>query len=105
MDKREVIIDKVRAYKDLVEKSFPVNISQFWLFGSYAKGNSHKDSDIDVALVVDKFDDNYNFFETEPILWKLSEEVDYRIEPHLIAKDTDFSGFLTEINKTGIRIN
>ena len=104
MDKREVIIDKVRVYKDLVEKSFPVNITQFWLFGSYAKGSPHKDSDIDVALVVEHLDDSYNILETEPILWKLCEGVDYRIEPHVIARDTDFAGLLDEIQHTGIQI-
>ena len=105
MDQRKTIIDKVKTYRKLVDSDFPLKIDQYWLFGSFANGSSHEDSDIDVALVVDKFDDSYNFFETEPILWKLSEKVDYRIEPHLIARNTDFSGFLTEINKTGIRIN
>ena len=105
MDKRKTIIDKIKVYRELVDSGFPLKIDQYWLFGSFAKGNFHEDSDIDVALVIDSFDENYNIFEMEPILWKLSEKVDYRIEPHLIAKDTDFSGFLTEINKTGIRIN
>jgi len=104
MDKRETIIDKVRTYKGLVEKSFPVNISQFWLFGSYAKGNPHKDSDIDVALVVDHLDENYNILETEPILWKLCEKVDFRIEPHIIARDTDYAGLIDEIQHTGIQV-
>ena len=104
MDNREVVIDKVRTYKGLVEKSFPVNIAQFWLFGSYAKGNQHKDSDIDVALVVEHLDNDYNILETEPILWKLCEGVDFRIEPHVIARDTDYAGLLDEIQNTGIQI-
>ena len=104
MDKRETIVEKVRMYKNLVEKSFPVNIAQFWLFGSYAKGNSHKDSDIDVALVVEHLDDDYDILETEPILWKLCEKVDFRIEPHIIARDTDYAGLIDEIQNTGIKI-
>jgi predicted nucleotidyltransferase len=104
MDKREIIIDKVRTYKDLVKKSFPVHISQFWLFGSYAKGNSHKDSDIDVALIVEHLDDDYSILETEPILWKLCKRVDFRIEPHIIARDTDYAGLIDEIHHTGIQI-
>jgi len=104
MDKRETIIEKVRAYKGLVEKSFPVNVAQFWLFGSYAKGNPHKDSDIDVALVVEHLDKDYNILENEPILWKLCENVDFRIEPHVIARDTDYADFLNEIQHTGIQI-
>ena len=105
MDKRETIIGRVKTYKELVNSSFPIKIDQFWLFGSYAKDNAHKDSDIDVALVVDYLDKDYDFFETEPLLWKLTRQVDYRIEPVLIARDTDYAGFLDEIQKTGILIN
>ena len=105
MDKREFIIDKVKTYQNLVQNSFPINIDQCWLFGSYAKGKPHKYSDIDVALVVKHLDNNYDFFETEPLLWKLTRQVDDRIEPVLIAVDTDYSGFLDEIKRTGILIN
>jgi len=104
MDQRETIIDIVRIYKDLVEKSFPVDITQCWLFGSYAKGSPHKDSDIDVALVVEHLDNDYSILENEPILWKLCEKVDFRIEPHLIAQDTDYAGLLDEIQQSGIQI-
>jgi predicted nucleotidyltransferase len=104
MDKREVIIGKVKAYKDLVKTSFPVKIEQFFLFGSYAKGTPHKDSDIDVALVVEHLDDDYNILETEPLLWSLRRQIDSRIEPFVIARDTDFAGFLDEIQRTGVEI-
>jgi predicted nucleotidyltransferase len=104
MDKRETIVGKVRDYRKLVNASFPVKIDQFWLFGSYAKGNPHKDSDIDVALVVDHLSDDYSILDTEPILWKLLEQVDFRIEPHVIARDTDYAGFLNEVQRTGIEI-
>ena len=105
MDKREVIIDKVKNYQNLVNNSFPIKIDQYWLFGSYAKGTPRKHSDIDVALVVEHLDDDYDFFETEPLLWKLTSQVDDRIEPVLIARDTDYAGFLNEIQQTGILIN
>ena len=104
MDKRESIINKVKSYKNLVDTLFPVNIDQYWLYGSYAKGTQNKYSDIDVALVVDHLDDNYDFFQTEPLLWKLTREVDDRIEPVLIARDTDYAGFLNEIERTGVEI-
>jgi predicted nucleotidyltransferase len=105
MDKREDIIDKVKIYKKLVLNDFPVPIEQFWLFGSQAKNNAHKDSDIDVALVVNHLDENYSVLNTEPLLWKLKRQVDWRIEPHVIARDTDYAGFLNEIERTGILIN
>jgi len=105
MDKRENIIEKVKLYKKMVIENFPVPIEQFWLFGSYAKNNAHKDSDIDVALVVDQLDDDYSILNTEPILWQLKRKVDFRIEPHVIARDTDYAGLLGEIQQTGILIN
>jgi len=104
MDQRETIINKVKTYQDLVSSSSPIKVDQCWLFGSYAKGTSHKHSDIDVALVVEHLGDDYDFFETEPLLWKLTRQVDDRIEPHLVARDTDYAGFLDEIQHTGIRV-
>jgi len=104
MDERENIIDKVKLYKELVLKFFPVPIDQFWLFGSYASNNAHKDSDIDVALVVNHLDKDYSVLNTEPILWKLKRQIDYRIEPHVIAQDSDYAGILNEIQQTGILI-
>ncbi|GHT67318.1 hypothetical protein FACS189452_04790 [Bacteroidia bacterium] len=104
MDKRTTIINKVRAYKDLVNTTFPVKIDQCYLFGSYAKGTPREHSDIDVAFVVKHLDENYNFLETEPILWKLTRQIDDRIEPVLIARDEDYAGFLDEIQRTGIEI-
>jgi len=105
MDERESIIDKVKLYKKLVKESFPVPIEQFWLFGSYAKNNAHEDSDIDVALVVNRLDKNYSVLNTEPLLWRLKRHVDFRIEPHVIARDTDYAGMINEIQRTGILIN
>ena len=105
MDKRETVINKVKLYRDLVSSSSPIKIDQCWLFGSYAKGTPRPHSDIDVALVVEHIGEDYDFFETEPLLWKLTRQVDSRIEPVLIARDTDYAGFLDEIQRTGIKIN
>ncbi len=104
MDKRASIIEKAIAFKNAVIKMFPVKVDSFWVFGSHINGIPHKDSDIDIALIVDKLDDNYNFFETEPILWKLKEDIDFRIEPHLIARDTDYTGMIREIQKKGMML-
>ena len=104
MDEKEHIIDKLELYKKLVTEQFPIPIEQFWLFGSYAKNNAHKDSDIDVALVVNHLDDDYCIMQTESILWRLKRQVDFRIEPHVIASDADYAGMLDEIQKTGIQI-
>lgn len=104
MDKREGIIDKVRKYKMLVlESNLLNNMEQVFLFGSFAKGNPHKDSDIDVAFVVNHFEGD--FFKLIPPIHRLTEKIDFRIEPHIIARDADYAGFLDEIRHTGIEIH
>ncbi len=99
MDKSEVI-SLVTKYKVLVSKHF--DIENMILFGSYAKGNQKEESDIDVAIVVNSM--KQDFFTYAPLLWKLRREIDDRIEPILIEKNKDESGFLKEILKTGLII-
>ncbi len=99
MDKREVI-DKLSRYKILLSKHF--DIDKIVLFGSYAKGNQKDDSDIDVAIIVNSVDEDY--FSYAPLLWKLRREIDDRIEPILIEKNQDESGFLNEVLTSGLII-
>lgn len=99
MDRTEVI-KKLKKYKKLLSKN--MQFDKMVLFGSYAKGNNREDSDIDVAIIVDKIEGNY--FSTRPLLWKLRREIDDRIEPVILDKNHDVSGFLKEILKNGIQI-
>lgn len=99
MDKAEAI-DKIRQYRFLLKDYFDVD--KVYLFGSYAKETNREDSDIDVAIVVNSIKGDY--FSTTPLLWKLRRQIDDRIEPILIEKDNDKSGFLEEIQRNGIEI-
>jgi len=99
MDKREVVA-KLSKYKTLVSRHFDVD--KVVLFGSYAKGTQKEDSDIDVAIIVNSIEQE--FFTYAPLLWKLRHEVDDRIEPILIEKNHDESGFLNEVLSTGLVI-
>ncbi|HRZ96610.1 MAG TPA: nucleotidyltransferase domain-containing protein [Paludibacter sp.] len=100
MDNRE-IINKLSEYKLLLSKHFDVD--KVILYGSFAKGNPSSDSDIDVAVIVNSIEEDY--FTYAPLLWKLRREIDDRIEPVLIEKDNDISGFLSEVMRTGVIIN
>ena len=103
MDKRDDIIRKVGQFKQLViDSKFPMQIENVYLFGSYAKGTPREHSDIDVAFVVKRF--KGNFFKVIPPLWKLRRQIDLRIEPHVIARNTDYAGMIDEIERTGILI-
>jgi len=99
MDKKEVI-KKLEKYKKLLSQQ--MTFDDLILYGSFAKGHAREDSDVDVAIVVTKL--SGDFFSTRPMLWKIRREVDDRIEPIIIEKDHDESGFLSEIMKNGIKI-
>ena len=99
MDKTEVI-KILRKYKELLSKH--INFESLILFGSYTRDTQREDSDIDVAIVVNEISGDY--FETRPILWKISREIDDRIEPLMIDKKNDASGFLEEVMRSGIVI-
>ena len=99
MDKGEAI-NKVRQYKVLLGNHF--DLESVYLYGSFAKDASRDDSDIDVAVVVKNISEDY--FEVNPLLWKLRRQIDDRIEPILIDISNDQSGFLEEIKRNGIEI-
>ncbi|MDL1958534.1 MAG: nucleotidyltransferase domain-containing protein [Deltaproteobacteria bacterium] len=96
MDKATAI-RRVKQYADLVRQNF--NVRKIILYGSYSRDAARKDSDIDVAVVLDRIDDD--FLISEARLFRLRREIDARIEPVLLEESNDKSGFLQEILKTG----
>ncbi|HSL85620.1 MAG TPA: nucleotidyltransferase domain-containing protein [Bacteroidales bacterium] len=93
-------MNKVKQYRLLLKDHF--NIEAIYLYGSYARDTFNENSDIDVAIVVNSI--TGDFFSVNPMLWKLRREIDDRIEPILIESNTDRSGFLEEIKRSGIEI-
>lgn len=76
-----------------------------YLFGSYAKGNPRKDSDIDVAVFSREMD--HDLDKARFKLWHLTRDVDIRIEPHgFSTKDfkDDWHPMVHEVKKTGVKI-
>ena len=98
MDQRKVI-NIAKLYSEKVRNFFNIGIYQIILFGSYAKNNATVDSDIDIAIVVEKFNDDYLSIITN--LYKLTRNIDDRIEPLLFLKNNDKSGFLNQIQTEG----
>ena len=99
MDKKNAI-ELVKKFAYIAKKYF--HVKMIILYGSYARENYRADSDIDVAVVVDKIDDD--ILSAEKLLFKLRREVDSRIEPILLEKNNDPADFLSEILKYGIII-
>lgn len=98
MDKEQAI-NIAKRYKDLVAEVLP--IKALYLYGSYSKGSHTAESDIDIAVISDKVDDDY--FADTPILWKLRRKVSNLIEPVLLTPDMS-NPLYADIVKTGIQI-
>lgn len=94
----------IATYLNLVKEKFS-DIESAYIFGSYAKGKSTDDSDIDIALIFTNLDDSRRF-DIQVQLMLLAAQVDSRIEPHPISHDDFNSGnpFVVEIKKTGIEV-
>ena len=94
------IMEIVQKYVEKICENYKVYA--IILFGSYAKGTEHEDSDIDIAIVIDKFKDNIIVE-----FMKLRKGIDYRIEPHIIRiKDYKevSTPFVKEVIDTGIKV-
>lgn len=79
--------------------------SAIYLFGSFAKGNAHRWSDIDVAVVSKEMTKGH--WRGQLKLRRLKRLVDDRIEPHGFSPEDfkqDWMPMVHEIKKTGIRI-
>jgi predicted nucleotidyltransferase len=100
-------MDKVEAlniaskYIELLKEKY--TIKSAILFGSFAKGTQHPDSDIDIAIVLAHSDD---IIDTQIEFMKLRRKIDLRIEPHPF-NDEDFNlnnPVVDEILKDGINL-
>lgn len=96
MDKRQVV-EHVRRYADAVLRD--LDVDRIVLFGSYARGTARDDSDIDVAVIVDTLTEDWFTLATR--LHKLTRDIDINIEPVLLQKASDRSGFLQHVLDTG----
>ena len=81
-----------------------VDICRLYLYGSYARDSYHDDSDIDLAVFLNR--DDIDAFEEDLMLMKLRWDIDLRIETHSFAR-SDFDEtdpLIREIIETGERI-
>ena len=96
------IAKSINEYVKEIKKQY--NISAIILFGSYAKGTADEDSDIDIAIILDDFEDIY---ECMAELMGMTWDIDARIEPHPIKKkdyDEISDYFIKEVIDTGIKV-
>ena len=95
------IENSINKFIEEIKKQY--NVTAIILFGSYAKGTENEDSDIDIAVISDDFEDIYDCM---AVLMGMTWDIDARIEPHPI-KIKDFeegNPFVQEIIDTGIKV-
>jgi predicted nucleotidyltransferase len=99
------IIDLVKRYIHLLnQEGFGIN--RAFIYGSYASGKNHENSDIDLMLIsnmLDEFD-----VQKKSKAWVLTQNVDRRIEPYLVSQKRfnidDGSPLLEIVRKEGIEV-
>lgn len=96
MDK-STALGLAKEFTKLVVMEF--NPSKVILYGSYANDKWHSESDIDIAVIVEEL--KHNYLESLNLLYKMRRKVDSIIEPVLIIKDKDPSGFMESIESYG----
>lgn len=89
------MLNIAREYAASVRKV--VDATAIFFYSSYAKGTATKDSNIDIAVVMDKIPDDY--LNTMTTLWWLTRSVNHDIEPVLLTVADDESGFLSTVQK------
>jgi predicted nucleotidyltransferase len=96
MDKKQAVT-YARVYASEVIKE--LRPEQIVLFGSYAMNVASDESDIDIAVVFNGF--NGNHYDVSTLLWKITRSVSSYIEPILLDRADDKSGFAEEVLRTG----
>jgi uncharacterized protein len=92
----------IKKYIALIKRSLDPQLVV--LYGSYVNGNSNKFSDVDLAIFLKKRQIK-DYLDTEKYLFKLSGQIDSRLEPNLFfiedISKSDPTSFITEILQTG----
>jgi len=84
-------------YTQAVRQNY--NPKQIILFGLYVNGTPHANSDIDIAVIFDHIEGD--FLEQWGGLIRLSADISYDIEAHLLDETSNKTGFLEHIQKNG----
>ena len=100
------VLRTIKKYlKAVAERGIPVKAGV--LFGSYATGNKHEWSDIDLLVISPHFDKKYKRKDID-LLWHVAAEVDSRIEPIAVGEkqyqENNDSYILVEARRDGMLI-
>ncbi|MBW6461151.1 MAG: nucleotidyltransferase domain-containing protein [Bacteroidales bacterium] len=102
MDKANAV--RIGSEFILLLKRKEFSIRAAYLYGSFAKGNYHQDSDIDIAIFLETLSDP---IQAQIEMLKLTWNFNTRIEPHPFHEEEllHSNPLIEEILKTGIPLN
>lgn len=102
---RKEIIELLAKYF-LLLKNEGISIKKAFLFGSYADEVANENSDIDVLIVSDNYDESSDLMIGK--VWSLTRKVNTKIEPLLIGvkkfSDENTSPLIEMIKSKGIQL-
>jgi len=105
------IQDIIALYVKKVEAIYGKHLRQIILFGSYARGDYHEDSDIDIMILLNLSDTEIKNFrhKLSDLTFEFNMDHDLDIKP--IAKNEDHFykwveayPFYSSVNKEGVRL-
>lgn len=100
----EKVIKAVQKYIAIL-KTGNLPISAVYVFGSYAKGKEHEDSDVDVAVISPQFK---NSWEALQYLWRnRPQDLGMSIEPVGFSPEdfkSKYSSLINEIKTYGVAV-
>ncbi len=98
-----VVLNKVQSFLAKLRQT-GFQISKAYIFGSYARGQADKWSDIDIAIVSPQIGNDR--FEERIRLTEMAVTIDDRIEPlpFTIDKFTDDDPFVRQIKNNGVAV-
>ena len=77
-----IIKNEIIAFYNKIKDAYPVK--KMLLYGSYAAGTAREDSDIDVGVVIDLYE-NADIVDVTSNLFHYAKEIDASIEPLCIS--------------------
>jgi len=102
-DEKEAGFGELQSTKELLKQE-GVAFQKIILFGSYANGNAHIDSDIDVAVVLPFNISGFALEKIKDIIW-WAKQINVKLEPHILSSsdfENRFFSLSTEIKKSGV---
>jgi predicted nucleotidyltransferase len=104
-----VVQQIAKEYKAALQEIYGDDLAELILFGSYARGDQHEESDVDFAVVFrdEEIRPTAQLFKTAPIASELSLKYGLMVSTlpvSLDKKENSMLGIYQEIRKDGIAI-